>query len=76
MGVSTRYLKDFVTSERDILRKITRMPNNMFRLWEENVLPEEDEQSSINNQDIEEEDEEFYEDFVIVSKIDVHKYNE
>lgn len=40
-GVSTRYLKDFVTTERDLLRKITRMPNNEYRLWEENLLPEE-----------------------------------
>ena len=73
MGVSTRYLKDFVTTERDILRKITRMPNNTFRLWEENLLPEEGEGSSagsVQQADIEE-DEEFYEDFVIIEKIDV-----
>lgn len=40
-GVSTRYLKDFVTSERDQLRKISRMPSYEYRLWEEDIVKEE-----------------------------------
>jgi hypothetical protein len=40
-GVSTKYLKDFVTSERDQLRKITRMPSSEYRMWEENEVREE-----------------------------------
>lgn len=34
-GISTKILKDYVTSERDYLRGISRMPGPEFRLWEE-----------------------------------------
>ena len=40
-GISTRYLKDFTTSERDILRGITRMPSAEFRMAKENVVFEQ-----------------------------------
>lgn len=36
-GISTKYLKDFTTSERDFLRKITRIPNDEYRMWEEDI---------------------------------------
>jgi hypothetical protein len=39
-GVSTRILKDFVNTERDVLRGITRMPTSEYRLWKENILEE------------------------------------
>lgn len=33
-GVSTRSLKDFLTTERDQLRQITKVPTDEFRMWE------------------------------------------
>lgn len=75
MGVSTKSLKEFVTSERDILRLMTRMPPKEFRLWEENIVQEEGEElekSSIENEN----DAEFYDGFVIVEKLNIEKYND
>lgn len=40
-GVSTRNLKDFVTSERDMLRQITKIPGYEFRQWELDIDKEE-----------------------------------
>lgn len=40
-GVSTRSLKDFLTSERDQLRQITKMPSMEYRLWEADLVKEE-----------------------------------
>lgn len=72
-GVSTRTLKDFVTSERDILRQITKIPSRDYRLWkvdlkkEERKDPEEDELDFENAED--------FDDFVIVERVDMKKYN-
>lgn len=41
-GISTKYLKDFASSERDFLRKITRMPGDEYRMWEEDLSREEE----------------------------------
>jgi hypothetical protein len=30
-GISTKFLKEYITSERDMLRKITRIPTDEFR---------------------------------------------
>ena len=40
-GVSTRNLRDFVTSERDQLRQITKIPTEEFRMWEIDLKQEE-----------------------------------
>ena len=39
-GVSSKSLKDFLTSEKDQLRHITRMPSMEFRMWEIDLVPE------------------------------------
>ncbi len=73
-GISTRYLKDFATSERDILRGITRMPSAEYRLTVENVVYEEPDES-MKDSVLEDQDDDF-EDFVIVDRIDLEKYNQ
>lgn len=40
-GVATKTLKDFVTSERDKLRRLSRLPNNDYRMWEEDIVKEQ-----------------------------------
>ena len=40
-GVSTRSLRDFLTSERDQLRRITKIPSDEFRMWELDLDGEE-----------------------------------
>lgn len=40
-GISTKYLKEYVTSERDVLRKISRIPSDEFRMWEEDITKNE-----------------------------------
>jgi len=76
-GLSTKSLKDYVTSERDQLRKISRMPTYEFRLWEEDI--EREERKSPGGSIVLPEDdadaEGFYDDFVIVEKLDMKKYN-
>ena len=70
-GISTRYLKDFTTSERDILRGITRMPSADYRLTAENVVHEDTDESET----VDEFDDDDFQDFVIVDKLDMEKYN-
>lgn len=72
-GVSTRILKDFLTSERDQLRQITKMPGQEYRLWEIDVVKEE-RKSGANSLDFDHNDD-FYDDFVIVDRLDMKKYN-
>ena len=75
-GVSTKSLKDFLTSEREQLRQITKMPSNEFRLWEVDIVPEE--RKSIagdGSSESVEIDDDFFDDFVIVEKIDMKKKN-
>lgn len=75
-GLSTKSLKDYCTSERDQLRKISRMPTSEFRLWEEDI--EKEERKSPGGSIVLPEDEDdtgFYDDFVIVEKLDMKKYN-
>ena len=56
------------------------MPNNEFRLWEEDLLPEEGQAvassstKSLQLTDSQIEDD-YYDDFVIVEKLNVQKYN-
>jgi hypothetical protein len=45
-GISTKYLKEYVTSDRDYLRKISRIPSEEYRIWEEDLSP--DENHSVN----------------------------
>lgn len=76
-GVSTKSLKDFLTSERDQLRKISRMPNSEFRLWEENITKEERRSpgGSIVANDLDASEMDYYDDFVIVERLDMKKHN-
>jgi hypothetical protein len=64
-----------VTSERDFLRQISRMPSQEYRLWEENIVHEEGSTVSTVNKDAIDVDDYFYEDFVIIEKLDMKKYN-
>lgn len=74
-GVSTRSLKDFLSSERDVLRGVTRIPTSDYRMWKENMVEEEkDEQSSKDFDNFDDED--FENQFVIIEKIDLKKYNQ
>jgi hypothetical protein len=77
-GISTKYLKEYVTSERDILRKITRIPGDEFRLWEEDISPEEHSSISHNktvnstlHDDYQFDDDNLFNEFVIVERLDV-----
>lgn len=77
-GISTKSLKDFQTSERDWLRKITRMPHHEYRMWEEDIIKEERPASSGNGggDGLDFEDSlGGYDDFVIIERLDMKKYN-
>ena len=63
-GVSTKSLKDFVTSARDQLRNITNMPSSEFRLWEVDIVKED--RNITEGEDFEVESDDAYESFVIV----------
>lgn len=70
-----------MTTERDLLRKITRMPTTEFRLWEEDIIPEEGHEkknASIKSSQLQESElaDDYYDDFVIVERLDVEKYND
>ena len=74
-GVSTRTLKDFVTSEREILRQITKIPSKDFRLWEVDLKKEERKHDPTEEDLLDFDNAEDFDDFVIVDKPDVKKYN-
>jgi hypothetical protein len=40
-GIATKYLKEYISTERDYLRKIVRMPGIEFRCWEEDISEDE-----------------------------------
>ena len=38
-GVSSKSLKDYLTTEKDLMRGITRAPSVKFRMWEHDIKP-------------------------------------
>jgi hypothetical protein len=74
-GIATKSLKDYITSERDQLRKISRMPTNEFRLWEEDI--EHEERNTPGGSIVIPEDDIYndFDDFVIIDKPDMKKHN-
>ena len=77
-GMSTKYLRDFVTSEREYLRKITRMPNNEYRMWEEDQNKEESKQMNASHSmdEVYIDEDDIFNEFVIIDRPDVEKYNQ
>jgi hypothetical protein len=57
-----------------VLRQITKMPSRDFRLWEVDLKKEERKHDD-NDSDMGFEDVEDFDNFVIVEKVDVKKYN-
>mmetsp|Transcript_27 Transcript_27/g.50 ORF Transcript_27/g.50 Transcript_27/m.50 type:complete len:175 (-) Transcript_27:664-1188(-) len=76
-GVSSRFLTDFITSEKDLLRKISRMPSDYYLLEEGGAAPAKGSQSQIPKnaesmlEDVEDIDEFF--DFVLIDKEEISK---
>jgi len=72
LGVSTRSLKDFVTTQRDQLRQITKVPTEEFRMWEVDLMKEERKRQSEGKEAADIEFDELggdlYDDFVIVER--------
>ena len=60
-----------------MLRMISRIPTVEFRLWEENLLPEEGHLSHTSHKSSENSiDENYYDDFVVVDRPNVQRYNQ
>ena len=38
-GVSSKSLKDYLTSEKDLMRGMSRTPSVKFRLWDHDIKP-------------------------------------
>lgn len=75
-GIGSKILKDFVSSERDYLRQISRMPGCEFRLrFDDDLLEMKKILSGPLTTDGIEEDADFYEDFIVLEKQDMKKYN-
>ena len=71
--MSTRVLKDFLTTEREQMRKFTKIPSVEFRMWEIDIDKEERKQHSESKpQDLSDEFDDvengFYDDFVIIER--------
>ena len=72
-GVSTRALKDFLTTEREQLRKFTKIPSVEFRMWEIDIDPEERKQNSEgkpqeSSDEFDDVENGYYDDFVIIER--------
>ena len=72
-GLSSATLEDYVTSEKDLQRRITNMPTADFLLSkrESMVLS----QAQIDDNDEWGDDEDLYDDFVILERPNFDKYN-
>ena len=40
-GVSTKSLKDFLTTDKDLLRGASKIPSNDFRMWELDMIEDD-----------------------------------
>ena len=38
-GVSSKSLRDYLTSDKDLMRGISRVPSVKFRMWEHDIKP-------------------------------------
>jgi hypothetical protein len=38
-GVSSKSLRDYLTTDKDLMRGITRVPTIKFRMWEQDINP-------------------------------------
>ena len=74
-GISTKSLKDFCTTERELLRKISRIPPDYFRMWEIDIEPESRIMSMEIPLDIDEKDKDLFNGYVFLNRLDVKKYN-
>jgi hypothetical protein len=71
-GVSSKSLADFVTSEKDIMRQIDRMPNEYYLLGNEKGSDQELKQSVALDEDFDAELDDFF-DFVLIEKDEIEQ---
>lgn len=61
------------------MRKISRMPNNDYRMWEEDLVKEQRRSvggSIVADPSDDMENVDYFEDFVVIDKVELKKYNE
>ena len=69
--MSAKSLKDFLTTDKDQLRHIPRMPSEMFRMWEIDLVPEKRPSKGQKGEyvvDFEDDTGDFYDNFVIIER--------
>jgi len=68
--VSAKSLKDFLTTDKDQLRHIPRMPSELFRMWEIDLVPEKRPSKGEKGEELDFDDVggDFYDDFVIIER--------
>lgn len=80
--MASKSLKDFVTSEKDQLRRISHIPNNDFRMWEEDIVKEQ--RTSAGGSEMQDDfgksqndplEVEMFDDFVLIERTELKKYN-
>ena len=75
-GLSSASLEDYLTSERDLANRITRMPTADYLLSKRKTVTHNTNLSDGQNNEWEEaDDEELFDDFVLLEQPDMAKYN-
>ena len=73
-GVSSNYLSVYLTTERDLARKVSRMPDQNFKLEQRSSLYK----SQVSQSQVQEDwddYEELFDDFIILDKGELDRYN-
>ena len=73
-GLSSASLEDYLTTERDLANRITRMPTTEYLLNRRQTLIMDQADGQANDWE-EADDDELFDDFVVLEQPDMAKYN-